>query len=317
MKAVFLDYDTMGPGLDLEPLSSLVNSLTIYESTDKDELAERAGAAEIIYTNKFRFDDATLEKTPNLKFIGLTATGSDNVDLNGAKRAGIVVSNIRAYCTQSVVEHVMGLLLMASHRLDRYAQYVADGKWQSSEQFNCFDWPFGELKNWTLGIVGYGELGQGVARAAEQFGLRVLVAARPGADTVPEGRVPFVEVLQQCDAVSLHCPLNASTENLMDHDTLAIMKKGAWLVNTARGGLVDSAALVHALESGHLGGAALDVLPQEPPVDGDPLLDYAGDNLIITPHVAWASIEARQNAIVELARNTEAFLKGEPRNQLA
>lgn len=317
MKAVFLDYETMGPGLDLEPLSSLVDSLTLYDSTEQDQLAERAGDAEIVFTNKFRFDDATLEKTPKLRFIGLTATGADNVDLDGATRAGITVSNIRAYCTQSVVEHVMGFLLMASHRLDRYAQYVADGHWQTSSQFNCFDWPFGELKGKTLGIVGYGELGQGVARAAEQFGMTILIAARPGQEPVPDGRVAFVDVLQRSDAVTLHCPLNPSTKNLMNKATLAFMKQGAWLLNTARGGLVDSAALVHALESGHLGGAALDVLPQEPPTDGDPLLDYEGDNLIITPHVAWASIEARQNAIQELARNTEAFLNGEPRNQLA
>lgn len=315
MHAVFLDYATMGPGLDLEPLSSLVDTLTVYDATEDDQIADRIQGAEIVFTNKLRFDDALLDSSKQLRFIGLTATGADNIDLAGASAAGIVVSNIRAYCTQSVMEHVMGFLLMLAHRLDRYADYVRQGHWQRGRDFSSFNWPVTELRGKTLGIIGYGELGQAVARAAENFGMQVLVAARPGEEP-PPGRLALPDMLAASDAVSLHCPLTAATRNIMNRETLAAMRPGAWLINTARGGLIDSAALVNALQDGHLGGAALDVLPQEPPTHGDPLLDYSGDNLIITPHTAWASIEARQNAIRELAENTRAYLDGQPRNQI-
>ena len=176
-------------------------------------------------------------------------------------------------------------------------------------------YPIRELSAMTLGVVGYGALGRGVADTARAFGMPVLIAARRGA-AVGENRVAFDELLDRADVISLHCPLDDETHNLFDASTFAKMKPGALLINTARGGLVDSRALVAALESGHLGGAAIDVLPQEPPRDGDPLLDYQGDNLIVTPHIAWGSNEARQNSIDELAANVEAFLAGEKRNRI-
>jgi glycerate dehydrogenase len=168
----------------------------------------------------------------------------------------------------------------------------------------------------TLGLVGYGELGQGVARIGKAFGMKVLVSQRPGSSEQRESRTPFNKVLQQADVISLHCPLNDATRHLFGADAFRQMKKGAFLINTARGALIDSAALVDALQSGKLAGAGIDVLSEEPPVHGDPILDYAGNNLIVTPHIAWATNEARQNAIDELAANVEAFLAGKERNRV-
>lgn len=317
MKAVFLDYATMGPGLDVTPLETLVDELVIYESTEDDQVSERIAGCDIVFTNKIRFTDEVLGAAPALGFIGLTATGTNNIDLEGAKAANIVVSNIRAYCTQSVVEHVMGTLLMLSHNLHNYLRFTREGGWQQSTDFCPLSWPISELAEKTIGIVGYGELGRGVAAAAEAFGLRVLVAARPGQTGIPPDRVAFDEILEISDIVSLHCPLTPKTEGLIAQRQLARMKSSALLVNTARGALVDTAALADALRCGSIAGAAIDVLPTEPPVNGDPLLDYEGDNLVITPHIAWGTQEARQNAIAELAMNTKAYLAEEPRNRVA
>lgn len=316
MKAVFLDYATMGPDLDLSPLSELVDELDIHDTTEDDQVSERIVGSHIVFTNKIRFTDETLSAAPDLGFIGLTATGTDNIDLEGAAAAGIAVSNIRAYCTQSVVEHVFGTLLMLTHNLHNYAQFTRQGGWQRSQEFCPLSWPLRQLSGMTLGIVGFGELGRGVARAAQAFGMRVVVSARPGTDDIPADREPLEVVLETADVLSLHCPLTEQTRRLIDRAALARMKRDAILINTARGALVDTAALAEALRAGTIAAAAIDVLPQEPPVDGDPLLDYAGDNLIVTPHIAWATREARQNAIAELALNTQAFLNGERRNRV-
>ena len=316
MKAVFLDYKTMGSGLDLDCLRAIVDELVIYDGTSDADLAERIHDTDIVYTNKMQLTAEVLQDAPKLRFIGLTATGSDNVDLDCARQHGIIVANIRNYCTASVAEHVFGALLMLTHSLPQYGASVADGEWQESSMPFLLNHPIRELSAMTLGIVGHGTLGQGVADIGRAFGMEVLVAARPGATTIPDGRHAFEDVLAGADAISLHCPLNRETRNLMSAEQFGQMKKGAFLVNTARGGLVDSAALVKALETGHLAGASVDVLPHEPPVDGDPLLDYTGKNLIVTPHIAWASDEARQNAIDELAANTRAFLAGESRNHI-
>ena len=316
MKAVFLDFATMGPDLDLDPLRNVVTDLVIFDVTDDADVADRIADADIVFTNKIRLTQDLLQRATNLRFIGLAATGTDNIDLDSAKRYGIAVSNIRAYCTQSVVEHVFGVLLTLSHNLSRYHESVRAGDWQRSDDFCPLLHPVRELSAMTLGIVGYGDLGRGVARMARQFGMRVLVSARAGSDVVDEGRVSFQQLLAESDAVSLHCPLNDATRNLFDAHAFRRMKQDAVLINTARGGLVDSAALVHALEKGDIGAAAIDVLPEEPPVNGDPLLEYEGSNLIVTPHIAWATGEARQNAIDELAANTRAFVDGQERNRV-
>ena len=316
MQAVFLDFATMGPGLDLAPLHALFSNLELFDETTDDEVAARIKDVEFVLTNKIRLTDELLQQAGQLRYIGLTATGTDNIDLEAARAGGIAVANIRAYCTQSIVEHVFGVLLALTHSLDRYSELTRSGAWQKSNEPFMLTYPIRELSAMTMGIVGYGSLGQGVAQTARDFGMTVLIAARPGSESVPEGRVAFDELLERADVVSLHCPLTDQTRNLFDQHTIGRMQAGAILINTARGGLVDSAALVDALSSGRLGGAAIDVLPQEPPINGDPLLDYDGHNLIVTPHIAWGTGQARQNAIDELAANAAAFLAGKERNRV-
>ncbi|MGI9222792.1 MAG: D-2-hydroxyacid dehydrogenase [Woeseiaceae bacterium] len=313
MKAVFLDYATMGAGVDLAALRSLFSELQVFDDTRDDEIAGRISDAEFVLTNKIQLTDNLIASANRLRYIGLTATGTDNIDLEAAKRNSIAVANIRAYCTESVVEHVMGSLLMLTHSLARYDAAVKAGEWQQANEFCMLDYPIRQLSEMTLGIVGYGVLGQGVAAAARAFGMQVVVSARPGASSVGEDRLSFDDVLAAADVISLHCPLTDATRNLFDAATIARMKKGSFLINTARGALVHAPALVTALQNGQLAGAAIDVLVQEPPIDGNPLLDYAGDNLLITPHVAWATGRARQNAIDELTANAAAFIAGERR----
>jgi len=313
MRAVLLDWATMGPDLNITELQALLPELEIYDDTDDEQMAERIAGAEIVLGNKVLLSESLFDSAPNMRFIGLTATGTDNVDLVAARQRGIAVCNIRAYCTQSVAEHVFGCLLGLAHSLGPYAADVRNGAWQDADNFCMLNYPIRELSAMTLGIVGYGELGKGVASIAKAFNMDVIVAARPGADDIPEGRVSMNELLQRADAISLHCPLNDVTRNLFGAAEFAAMKNSALLINTARGGLVDSRALVDALRDGEIAAAAIDVLPQEPPVNGDPLLDYEGDNLVVTPHIAWGTLTARQAAIDELTANVTAFLDGKER----
>ncbi|EED34357.1 D-3-phosphoglycerate dehydrogenase [Luminiphilus syltensis NOR5-1B] len=317
MKAVFLDYASMGPDLDLSPLQNLVEHLDVFDTTEDDQVVERIRGSQLVFTNAIELSAEVLSAAPELAFIGLTATGTDNIDLDAAGEAGIVVSNLRAYCTQSVVEHVIGTLLMLSHNLNHYSSHVRRGGWQQSQDGNDLVWPIREVSGLTLGIIGFGELGRGVAKAATGLGMDVVVAARPGSPTVPEGRESLAEIYRRCDVISLHCPLDDNTRGLINADALDAMKDNALLINTARGALIDTAALATALSSKTIAGAAIDVLPQEPPVDGDPLLDYTGDNLILTPHIAWGSREARQRAIDGITLNAAAFMRGEPQNRVA
>jgi len=316
MQAVFLDFATMGPDLELAPLRQQFSSLQLFDNSNTENAAARIAGAEFVFTNKVRLPGDILRAASGLRYVGLTATGTDNVDLQAAAELGIAVANIRDYCTNSVVEYVIGTLLMLTHSLGRYDRTVRAGNWQRASSFCMLTYPVRELHGMTLGIVGYGTLGQAVARAATALGMQVLIAARPGSDNTPAGRIAFTELLARADVISLHCPLTDATRGLFNAGTIAAMKHNAILVNTARGALVDSAALVAALDSGRLFAAVVDVLPQEPPIKGDPLLDYAGENLIITPHIAWGTERARQNAIDELAANVRAFLTGERRNRV-
>lgn len=306
----------MGDGLDLSPLTDVVPDLEVWDSTGNDEIGARIAGKTLVYTNKNVLSAPLLSAASELRFIGLTATGTDNIDLDFAKTNGIAVANIRAYCTASLAEHVFGVLLMLTHKLDAYRDSVAAGEWQRAGHPFLLAHPIRELAGMRLGVVGYGELGRGVARLAEAFGMEVLVSARPGETTIPSDRTAFEDVVREADVVTLHCPLTEATRNLFGASEFAAMKQSALLINTARGGLVDSAALKEALATGEIAAAAVDVLPKEPPADGDPLLDYLASgsrNLIVTPHIAWASAEARQNAIDELALNAAAFLRGEKR----
>ena len=316
MKAVFLDFDTMGGGLDIWPLENVTPDLEIYDFTGKEQIEARIRDADIVFTNKIRLNDSLLAAAGKLKFIGLTATGTDNIDLEAARRNNIAVANIRGYCTESVVEHVFGVLLMLAHSLPGYRQSVRAGDWQTAKAPFLLSHPVRELSAMTLGIIGFGALGKGTAGIGKAFGMNVIVSARPGSDMIPDDRVAFADVLERSDVISLHCPLNDETHELFGAAQFKRMKSSAILINTARGGLIDSAALVEALRGGEIAAAAVDVLPTEPPVDGDPLLDYDGDNLIVTPHIAWATNEARQHALSELAANAIAFMKGEKRNRV-
>jgi glycerate dehydrogenase len=317
MKAVLLDWATMGPDLDITALKALLPELEIFDDTDDDQLAERIAGAEIVLGNKVLLSESLFESAPEMRLIGLTATGTDNVDLEAAKMRGIAVCNIRAYCTQSVAEHVFGCILNLAHGLDAYAADVRRGAWQDADDFCMLTYPIRELSAMTLGIIGYGELGKGVADIARAFNMDVIVAARPGDEAIPDGRVSMDDLLQRADVISLHCPLNDVTRNLFGAAEFKAMKKTAFLINTARGGLVDSQALVAALRDGEIAAAAADVLPKEPPIDGDPLLDYEGRNLMVTPHIAWGTLTARQGAIDELTANIAAFLDGKERCRVA
>ena len=316
MKAVFLDFATMGTGLDVGAMRALLPELEVFESTSDDQIAERIRGAEFVLANKARLTDELLQSNPQLRFIGLTATGTDNVDLKAARCYGVAVCNIRAYCTQSIAEHVFACLLNLTHSIGQFNAAVRAGEWQQSKDFCLLAYPIRELSSMTLGIVGYGNLGNGVADLARAFGMNVIISARSGTDTVADGRVSFEELLARSDVISLHCPLTEATTGLFGAPEFGKMKPDAILINTARGGLIDSAALVSALESGSIAAAALDVLPQEPPVDGNPLLEYDGANLLITPHIAWGSNEARQAAINELTTNIDVFINGGSRNRV-
>lgn len=314
MRAVFLDIDTLDCGdLSLDGLKGAVESWQAYASTAPDQLVERLNGAEIAISNKVVLDAEALRACPSLKLICVAATGYNNVDLQAAREQGVVVCNVRGYSTPSVVQQVFAMLLGLCRKLPQYHQAVNQGRWQQSEQFCLLDYQMTELNGKTLGIVGYGALGQAVAKVAECFGMRVLLAQRPGGEPQP-GRLPLAEILPQLDVLSLHCPLTAETRGLIGKDELASMKPGAMLINTARGGIVDEAALAGALRSGHLAGAGVDVLAQEPPVADNPLLASDLTNLIMTPHIAWASVEARQRLTDELQANIVAFNSGEPRN---
>ena len=313
MKAVFLDFGTMGGGIDLADLRSLFSELQVFDDTADEQIAERIADAEFVLTNKARLTAGIIDAAEKLRYIGLTATGTDNIDLDAASRNSVAVANIRAYCTESVVEHVLGSILLLSHSLNRYDASVKAGDWQHARDFCMLKFPIRQLTSMTLGIVGFGALGQGVAKAAQAFGMQVIVSARPGAAEIPHDRVAFDELLTKADVITLHCPLTDETRNLFDAKTISRMKPGAMLINTARGALIDPEALVAALTSGQLAGAAIDVLSEEPPVNGNPLIDYGGDTLLLSPHIAWGTDQARQNAIDELTANAAAFIADEER----
>jgi len=307
MKAAFLDYGTLGPGIDTASLDELVE-VEYYEYSPPNEISGRLRDVEIGIVNKARVDAATMAANPSLKFVVLAATGSDNVDLQTARQRSIAVANIRDYCTPAVVQHVFALILALTRQLKDYQTVVNAGAWQRSNTFALFDFPIRELTGKALGIVGYGSLGRGVADVGRAFGMEILIAARPGAQA--EDRIALDALLEQADVLSLHCPLTDANRHMIGKSELASMKPDALLINTARGALVDSAALVDALRSGGIGGAGIDVLATEPPTDEEPLLAADIPNLILTPHIAWTAAESRQRTLDQVAENVKDFLGG-------
>lgn len=317
MRGVIVDEDTLAADdLDLGTLLSIDMDWQRYSTTSADQLAQRLAGAEVVLTNKVVIDRALMMANPQLRYVGVMATGTNNVDLEAAAELGIQVTNVTGYGAPSVVQHCFALLLSLATRQRLYHRDVEAGRWQQSDGFCLLDYPIMELAGKTLVLVGYGELGQGVGRIAQAFNMRVVVCNTPGSPNQQAHRPALDDVLAEADVVSLHCPLTESTRNLIDQRRLEMMKSSALLLNTARGGLVDESALVAALRAGDIGGAGFDVLTLEPPVSGNPLLEDDIPNLIVTPHCAWGSQEARQRLVNIVADNLRTYLAGDSRNRV-
>ncbi|NEX23558.1 2-hydroxyacid dehydrogenase [Thiorhodococcus mannitoliphagus] len=317
LNGVLLDLATIDQGdLDLSSLDRVCGHWQRHAYTEPAETLARLRQTQIAVTNKVVLDRQTLAAASELRLVCIAATGTNNVDLAAARERGIAVANVVRYATPAVVQHVFALILALTTRLPEYQRAVSSGAWQRHDRFCLMDYPIRELAGRTLGIVGFGELGQAVARVAEAFGLQVLIAQRPGGPP-REGRLPLEELLPQIDVLTLHCPLTDTTRGLIGAHELGLMRRDALFINTARGGIVDEQALAEALRRGTLGGAGIDVLSAEPPRGGNPLLAPDIPNLIVTPHIAWASREARQRVVEEIAANIDAFLAGKDRNRVA
>ncbi len=311
-RAVFLDLVPLNQNdLDLSPLQHSVSELVCHDYSLPDQVIERLQGAQIAIANKVRLDARTLAASPALRLILVSATGYNNVDLEAARQRQITVCNCQGYGTASVAQHTLALLLALATRLPDYQAAVHRGDWSRSRDFCLLDYPITELSGKTLGILGHGTLGSEVARLASAFGLQILSGQLPGRPSRPD-QLPLHDLLPRVDALSLHCPLTENTRHLIGAPELALMKPGALLINTARGGIVDEQALAQALRNGQLGGAATDVLESEPPGADNPLLAPDLPRLIITPHSAWGSREARQRIVQQLGENARAFLQGQP-----
>ena len=311
--ALFLDKASLYPDdLDFTVLDGVASWLW-FDNVNTSDIQNNLKDAEIIVSNKVLINREIIESSKQLKLICVAATGVNNIDIEAANQHGVQVCNVRAYATSSVVQHVFALLLFLNRKLFSYRQSVIDGSWSHSDFFCYFAEPISNLEGKTLGIIGYGELGKAVAKVAKCFGMNVLLAKRDEVDS-RTGRVDLTTLLSASDVVSLHCPLTESNRHMIAENELAIMKPDAILINAARGGLVDEDALLNALKNNQIGAAALDVLEEEPPSVNHPLINYHADNLILTPHIAWASRESRQKLVNEIAKNIQAYQQGQSRN---
>lgn len=311
MRAVFLDLVTLDD-LDLSELKDCFDEFVIYPTTAPEQVSERIKGFDVVITNKVVLDAVRITEADSLKLICVVATGYNNVDIEAARERNIPVCNAQGYGINAVAQHTISLMLALHTRLLEYDRAVQAGQWNQAQQFCLLDFPIVEMRGRTLGIVGYGALGQEVARLAECFGMKVLVAARPGSEEIPQGRVAFEQLIEQADVVSLHCPLTEATRNLVGDKELAAMKPGAFLINAARGGVVNEEALAQALRDGRIAGAATDVLTEEPPRNGNALLSADIPNLIVTPHCAWGSVQARETIVRQAVENVQAFQAGKP-----
>lgn len=315
LKIVVLDGYTLNPGdLSWKDLEAL-GTVKIYDRTHPGEVVERATGAQIVLTNKTVLDGEALSQLPDLKYIGVLATGYNVVNLEAARRQGITVTNIPAYSTDSVAQMVFAHLLNITQRVGHYAEEVASGHWTKQADFSYWNTPLVELAGKTLGVIGLGHTGMATARIALAFGMQVLAYTSKSAAELPAGirkADSLEQVFSDSNVVSLHCPLTETTKNLVNMERLKLMKREAVLINTGRGGLVNETDLAEALEKGLLAAAGVDVLSSEPPVPGHPLVGVK--NCFITPHIAWATLEARQRLMGQAVRNIEAFLSGQPIN---
>ncbi|MDO6746225.1 D-2-hydroxyacid dehydrogenase [Gilvimarinus sp. 1_MG-2023] len=307
---VFLDAQTVRPNeLDISCLKHCAEPLTFYAHTQPHELLARTEGATCIITNKVEVSADFFAARPEVRLVCVIATGTNNVDLEAAQAHGVCVVNCRGYCTQSVAQHAIMLILMLLRSAPSYQKQVQQGDWSQSSLFCLLNDSIVETCGLTLGIVGYGDIGRAVRTLAEAFGLRVLISERVG-QTPRAGRVAFDQVIEQADVLTLHCPLTDDTRGMINAERLSAMKDSAVLINTARGALIDEHALAAALRAHTIAGAALDVLTHEPPEANHPLLTGIVPNLILTPHNAWASRQARQVAIDQTAENIATWREG-------
>lgn len=313
MEIVVLDGYCLNHGdLDWSAFEAL-GSFSVYDRTPYDKIVERMGSAEIMITNKCIIDEGVLEKLENLRYIGVLATGYNNIDVSACKRRGIVVTNVPSYSTESVVQSVFGLILELYIGIGSQSASVKRGDWAKAPDFCYYPVGLRELSGKTLGIIGYGSIGRRVKEVALAFGMKVIVNTRT--KRVPEDGFRYVtreELFSESDIVTLHCPLTDENKGMINSAAISLMKPGAIIINTARGGLIVSSELCEALKTGRIAGAGLDVAECEPPAADDPLI--AQPNVIVTPHTAWATHEARERLMEKAALNLEAFLKGTPLN---
>jgi glycerate dehydrogenase len=319
VRIVFLDASTFGD-VPLDRFTERWNC-AIHAQTTPAEILRRIDGFPIVVTNKVPLDRAALNapEARSLKFIAEAATGTDNIDLAAARECGVAVANVPGYAAQSVAQFTIALILELATRAGGYIDIVRCGHWEESPIYTRLDFPTVELAGKKLGIVGYGNIGRRVGEMARALGMEVLVARRPGTTETDAARLPLDQLLPEVDFLSLHAPLTPATKNLIDAGALARMKSGAFLVNTARGALVDEGALIDALKRKKLAGAALDVISREPPPVDHPIVRAAKelDNLLVTPHCAWSAREARERLIGEVAENILAFLASRQRNRVA
>lgn len=312
MKICILDGYSLNPGdLDWSPVERL-GDVTLFDRTPADKIVERAADADIVLTNKVPFSADTLRQLPRLRFICVLATGYNIIDTEAAARQGVVVANIPAYSTMSVAQMAFAHILNITNHVASYAREVADGKWTNCPDFCFWDSALTELAGKTMGIVGLGNTGMATARIAVAMGMKVVAMTSKSADTLPEGitPAPLDDVLASADVVSLHCPLTPSTRHLINAASIAKMKPSAILINTGRGPLVDEQAVADALNGGRLAAFGADVLSQEPPRGDNPLL--SARNCFLTPHIAWATLEARTRLVSTATENVRQFIAGEP-----
>lgn len=315
MKIVVLDGITLNPGDNPWTLVEQLGELTVYDSTSPDEVVSRSIDADVLLTNKVVLSREIIEQLPKLKFISVTATGYNVVDLDAARKKRIPVSNVPVYSTDAVAQHVFAMLLAYIHRPEAHSQAVADGQWKASGQFSFWLQPITELKGKTFGVVGWGRIGKATAAIAKAFGMRVVASSRREADAPQWDDFQWMKIDQlfkESDVVSLHCPLNEDSEGMVDATCLARMKSNAILINTSRGGLVNESDLADALANKKIGGALLDVVSSEPMSDDNPLRSI--ENGLVTPHIAWTTVEARRRLMQATAENIHAFQDGWPRN---
>lgn len=314
MKITILDGYGLNPGdLSWDWLNKY-GEVKIYDRTSPSELMERAADADAIFTNKVVINAETLSSLPNLKYIGVLATGYNIVDVKTAKRLGITVTNIPAYSTDSVAQMVFALLLAITNRVEHYAVENHKGRWSNNPDFCYWDSPLMELAGKTFGIVGLGNIGKAVARIANAFGMKVVAFTSKKQEELPIGiqKVTLDQLFSESDVLSLHCPLTPETNNIVNAERLKLMKPTAILINTGRGPLIDEQAVANALKAGKLGAFGADVLSSEPPAEDNPLL--SAPNAFITPHIAWATVEARRRLMEICEGNLSAFVSGTPRN---